>query len=59
MEDETFSNNVKMLAASAFDPVNDLINVFDMVVAQMPEQLEPIIHRGAESYFISTETKSS
>ena len=40
--DETFSNNVKMLAALAFVPLNDVINAFDAVVAQMPEQLDPI-----------------
>ena len=43
MTDETFSNNLKMLAAFAFVPLNDVINAFDMVVAQMPEQLDPII----------------
>ena len=48
--DETFSNNVKMLAALAFVPLNDVINAFDAVVAQMPEQLDPIIDYFENNY---------
>ena len=49
-DDETFSNNVKMLAALAFDPLNDVVNAFDTVVAQMPEQLDPIIDYFENNY---------
>ena len=50
MADETFSNNVKMLAALAFIPLNDVINAFVTVVAQMPEQLDPIIDYFENNY---------
>ena len=49
MADETFSNNVKMLAALAFVPLNDIVNAFDTVVAQMPE-LDPIIDYFENNY---------
>ena len=48
--DETFSNNVKMLAAIAFVPLNDVINAFETVVGQMPEQLDPIIDYFEKNY---------
>ena len=50
MADEPFSNNVKMLAALAFVPLNDVLNAFDTVVAQMPEQLDPIIDYFENNY---------
>ena len=50
MADETVSNNVKMLAALAFVPLNDVINAFVTVVAQMPEQLDPIIDYFENNY---------
>ena len=49
MADETFSNIVKILAALAFVPLNDIINAFDMVVAQKPE-LDPIINYFEKNY---------
>ena len=39
-----------MLAALAFVPLNDAINAFVTVVAQMPEQLDPIIDYFENNY---------
>ena len=50
MADETFSNNVKILAALGFVPLNDVMNAFDMVVAQMPKQLDSIIDYIEKNY---------
>ena len=41
---------MKMLAALAFVPLNDVINAFEMVVAQMPEQLDLIIYYFEKNY---------
>ena len=43
MADSTFSYNVKTLVELAFVPLSDVINTFNTLVAEMPEQLEPII----------------
>ena len=41
---------MKILAALAFVPLNDIVNAFDTVVAQMPEELDPIIDYFENNY---------
>ena len=50
MADYTFSQNVKMLVALAFMPLGDVINAFETLVAEMPEQLDPIIDYFENNY---------
>ena len=50
MADSIFSYNVKMLVALAFVPLSDVVNAFNTLVAEMPEQLDPIIDYFEKNY---------
>ena len=50
MADSIFSYNVKMLVALAFVPLSDVVNAFNTLVAEMPEQLDPKIDYFEKNY---------
>ena len=56
LDDENFRMNVKMLLALSFVHVDDVINAFDQLIDECPDELQPLVNYWEDNYIARRRT---